>query len=118
MISYDDFRRLAMDASECQTLEGYLAEVGGSVLMGDAQQATRLLEAIYQVASSQYNYSAIAKVCGQSMRGLAISLGIPVRTAENWAANRKKAEARRASDWMMEMVAYTAISNWIGDKRD
>lgn len=118
MISFDDFRRLAMDASECPTLEGYLAEVGGSVLMGDAEQVTRLLVAIYHVVRSQYNYSAIAEACGKSMRGLALSLGIPVRTAQNWAVNRQNTGARRASDWMMEMVAYTAISNWIDDKRD
>lgn len=110
MISYEDFTRLAMDASECPTLEGYLSEVGGSITAGDAARTVRLLQAIYTIARSQYDIGIIAEACGMSKRALFMALGIPSRTGESWSSSKQTPSARRASQWAIKLVAYAAIS--------
>lgn len=110
MITYQDFYRLEMDASECTTEENYIAEVGGSVPVGDVEKTVKMLSAIYKVARSKNDFAVIAETCGKSKRGLAVSLGIPTRTAENWC------QGAVPPAWQMSMVAYAAIINWIDEE--
>lgn len=46
MIPYQDFRRILTDATECADLDGYIAEVGGSVPMDDVTAVIDLLTEI------------------------------------------------------------------------
>lgn len=48
-LSYQDFRRLRMDASECDSIELFLAEEGGSVFYDDIEKLLFDFNAIYNV---------------------------------------------------------------------
>lgn len=109
MITYQDFYRLEIDASEFETVESYIEEVGGSVHVEDVDKTIKILGAIYKIARSGNDFGVIAETCEQSKRGLAVSLGIPTRTTENWC------QGTVPPAWQMSMVAYAALANWMNE---
>lgn len=113
-MTYQDFHRLYIDASECDTAELFLAECGGSVDFASPEDAVRVLTAIHTIVHGGGDFRAIANACGLSIRGLALRLGIPLRSAENWTA-ASKANRRAASPWALRLIAYAAVASMEGD---
>lgn len=102
IICYNDFLRLLLAAPECESVDKYLAEVGGSV----NADAVALLESIYRMAHDGISVKAISGACGISVRQIAIQYGLPQRTLEDWAAGRRNPPA-----WQLPLIAYAVLSD-------
>lgn len=102
MICYKDFNRLLLAAPECDSLGLYLAEVGGSVPLG----ALPTLEKIYAAAHDGLTIRSIADTAGLSMRRMAMTYGIPLRTVQDWAAG-----VRNPPAWQLPLIAYAVLSD-------
>ena len=107
MICYNDFCRLMLDATECNSLEYYLAEVGGSVQRGELP----LLERIYAAAHDGLTIRTIADAAGLSLRKLAMTYGLPLRTVQDWAAG-----VRNPPSWQLPLIAYAVLSDKEGNR--
>lgn len=108
MIPYNDFRRLLADASECATLDLYMAECGGSVSTDGMESAVKLLDLLYPLGHDGLSIRRISDVFGIPVRQIAIRYGIPQRTLENWSSG-----SRRSSDWQLELIAYAVLSDYV-----
>lgn len=106
MIPYPDFLRLLADATECATLDQYMAECGGSVPLDDMGNVVKLIETIYTLGHDGLTIKRISDVIGIPVRQIAIRYGIPQRTLENWSAG-----SRIPSDWQLALVAYAVLSD-------
>ena len=102
MICYTDFIRLILAVAECDSLDIYLAEVGGSVPL----VALPLLEKIYAVAHGGLTIRSIANAAGLSMRKMAMTYGLPLRTVENWSEGVREPPA-----WQLPLIAYAVLSD-------
>lgn len=110
MIPYSDFVRLIHDANECGTPEEYIAEVGGSVPLGDPCKIIELLGIIWEMAHDGLTIKSIAAACCTSVRQIGIKLGIPNRTIGNWSAGSTTPDT-----WKLSTVAYAVLSDFIGE---
>ena len=106
MITYTDFRRLLLAAPECDGLDLYLAEMGGSVPV----EALPLLERVYTAARDGLTIRTIADAAGLSLRKLAITYGLPLRTVQDWAAG-----VRNPPEWQLPLIAYSVLSDVTND---
>ena len=113
-MTFMDFHRLYIDASECDTAELFLAECGGSVDFASPEDAVRVLTAIHTIVHGGGDFRAIANACGLSIRGLALRLGIPLRNAENWTAPSDN-NHRSAAPWALQLIAYAAVNSMEDD---
>lgn len=111
MIPYSDFRRLLIDVSECKDLDEYIAEVGGSVPLDDADEIIRLLGRLWDMAHDGLTIKSIASVCDTSVRQIGIKYGIPRRTIGDWAT-----ETREPPTWQLPLIAYAALSDFVGEE--
>ena len=102
MICYNDFIRLLLAAPECDDLDIYLSEVGGSVPM----VALPLLEKIYAAAHDGLTIRSIANAAGLSLRKMAMVYGLPLRTVQDWAAG-----VRNPPAWQLPLIAYAVLSD-------
>lgn len=105
MITYPRFQALLSDVADCTSLEEYIAECGGAVPVDTAEEALRILNAIWIMAHAGLTFRSIADACGLSMLSLCKHLDISRRTAENWAAGIHNPPA-----WQMPLIAYAAVS--------
>ena len=62
-------------------------------------------ESTFSCRRGDLTIRSIAQACGLSMRRLAMDLGIPTRTMEDWAAG-----SRIPSPWQLPLIAYAALS--------
>lgn len=102
MLTYTDFRRLLLAAPECADLDVYLAEMGGSV----PPEALPLLEMAYTAAHDVLTIRSIADAAGLSLRKLAMTYGLPLRTVQDWAAG-----VRTPPEWQLPLIAYAVMSD-------
>lgn len=102
MITYTDFRRLILAAPECDSLELYLAEEGGSV----EPEYVTLLGRCYTAAHDGLTIRTIADAAGLSLRKLAMTYGLPVRTVQDWAAG-----VRKPPEWQLPIIAYAVLTD-------
>ena len=107
-MTFQDFHRLYIDASECDTDELFMAECGGSVDFASPE------DAIHAIVHGGGDFRAIAGACGLSIRGLALRLNIPERTATCWTAN-SDSNHRTASPWALQLIAYAAVNSMEAD---
>lgn len=110
MISYNDFRRLLTDVSECKDLDAYIAEVGGSVPMDNVDDAVRLMTAMWEMGKNGLTIRSIAAAADISMRHLAMSCGLPYRTVQDWAAG-----IRNPPVWQLPLIAYAVLSDYLSE---
>lgn len=110
MIPYNDFRRLLTDAGECETLEQYIAEVGGSVPLDDVDEVIRTLTTIWGLASDGLTIKSISRALKIPVRQISIQYGMAMRTVEQWSSG-----TRNPPEWMLPMVAYAVMSDVYGD---
>lgn len=106
MINYSCFVRLLADVQDCNDLDSYISECGGSVPMDDAQQVVRLMQAIWEMAHDGLTIKRIAAACGLSVRQISIRYGISKRTLENWSSC-----INTPSAWELPMIAYAVLSD-------
>lgn len=106
-MTYTELRRLLLDADECNTLEQFLAEVGGSL---DAEfyeaenAAYDLLTDIWKLHKN-YTYRTLVEISGTSNRQIAIRYNIPIRTVENWHA-----ESHGITPYLLDLLAADIIT--------
>lgn len=110
MIPYTDFRRLLTDISECRDLEAYIAEVGGSVQLDDAEEVIQLLTALWNMAHAGLTIKSIAAACDISVRQIALRYGLPTRTVENWAGGKTEPPV-----WQLPLIAYAVTSDCLAE---
>ena len=111
MIPYNDFYRLLTDVSDCPDFDAYLAEVGGSIPLDDADAVVRILSTIWEMGREGLTIKSIATACGVSVRRAGIDCGIPQRTIENWASGTTVPPA-----WQLPLIAYATLSNTIDQR--
>lgn len=110
MIPYAEFRRLLMDATECSTMEDYIAEVGGSVSMNGVSSVVNTLAAIWTMGHTGVSIKSISAACDISSRQIALRYKLPTRTVENWAAGE-----RTPPEWQLPLIGYAVLSDYIGE---
>ena len=106
-MTYQDYRRICMDATECADLETYIAEVGGSLpetVRDDAIIPT--LTAVYAIANDP-NVRTVRTVTGLSQAAFARAYNLPLRSVENWES--KGNNARTAPGYVLDLLAYAVI---------
>lgn len=107
MIPYQDFVRLLTDVTECNDLDAYIAEVGGSVPLNDVEDVIQLLSTIWEMGKDGLTVKSIAAAVDISMRQLAMTYGLPYRTVQDWAAG-----ARKPPEWQLPLIAYAVLSDY------
>lgn len=106
MIPYQDFKRLLTDTTECNDLDAYIAEVGGSVPMDDVDDEIKLLSMIWAMGNKGLTIKSLSAACDISVRKIAMQYGLPTRTVENWASGD-----RNPPEWQLPLIAYAVISD-------
>ena len=110
MITYHHFLALLSDVHDCSSLEEYIAECSGAVPADSAEEAIRLLTAIWAMSHNGLSIKSIAAACEMPVRRLALTLGIPVRTVEDWSSG-----VRKPSPWQLPLIAYAVLSDYMGE---
>ena len=110
MMTYQRFLSLLFDVSDCSTLEEYIAECGGAVPADSAEEAIRILTAIWAMSHNGLSIKSIASACELPVRRIAITLDIPLRTVEDWSAG-----VRNPSPWQRPLIAYAVLSEYVGE---
>ena len=110
MIPYQDFKRLLMDVSECNDLDAYIAEVGGSVPMDDVDDVLKLLTIIWGMGNEGLTIKSLSAACDISVRRIAMKYGLPTRTLENWAS-----ETRTPPEWQLPIIAFAVLSDYMSE---
>ncbi len=108
-MTYEDFRCMATDASEFDSLGDYIAEVGGSVpsSVSDAD-LIRVLTDCYTYGNDR-TAETIRKLTGLSRAAFAREYNLPLRTLENWEGHG--ASARIAPGYVLDLLAYAVITS-------
>lgn len=114
MISYQDFKRLLMDAGEFTTMAAYIADVGGSVPPSATDdQLIPLLTRCWDYAHNR-DAATIRQLSGLSRAAFAREYNLPIRTLENWESN--SASARSAPPYVLDLLAYAVLNDgYCGD---
>lgn len=110
MITYPRFQTLLSDVPDCSSMEEYIAECSGAVPADSAEEAIRLLTAIWAMSHNGLSNKSIAAACEMPVRRIAITLDIPVRTVEDWSSG-----VRNPSPWQLPLIAYAVLSAYIGE---
>lgn len=105
MITYPRFQALLSDVADCSSLEEYIAECGGSVPADSAEEAIRILSAIWAMARDGLTIKSIADACDLSMLSLCKHLDISRRTVGDWATGQRNPPA-----WQLPLIAYATVS--------
>lgn len=108
MIPYQDFVRLLTDVTECNDLDAYIAEVGGSVPMDDVDDVIQLLTTIWEMGKDGLTVKSITGAVDVSMRQLAMIYGLPYRTVQDWSAG-----ARKPPEWQLPLIAFAVLSDYM-----
>lgn len=108
-MTYGDFRRLTLAATEFADPDSYIAEEGGSVptSIPDAQ-LTPLLTDIYAYAHDS-TLSTLRALAGLSRAAFGREYNIPIRTLEAWEASGP-ANARQAPPYVLDLLAYAVLN--------
>lgn len=109
-MTYEDFRRLTMDATEFDNVGDYIAEVGGSVptSVSDAD-LIRVLTDCYTYGRDR-TAETIRKLTGLSRAAFAREYNLPLRTLENWEGHG--VSARTAPPYVLDLLAYAVIMSY------
>lgn len=110
MMTYHRFLSLLSDVPDCASLEEYIAECGGAVPADSAEEAIRLLTAIWTMSRDGLSIKSIAAACELPVRRLALTIDIPLRTVEDWSSG-----ARNPSPWQLPLIAYAVLSDYMGE---
>lgn len=105
MITYPRFQALLIDVPDCASLEEYIAECGGSVPADSAEEAIRILTAVWTMAHDGLTIRSIADACDLSMLSLCKHLDISRRTVGDWSTGQRNPPA-----WQLPLIAYAALS--------
>ena len=85
-----EIHRLLLAAQECDDLDTYLAEIGGSLpAVYYPYGAVRLLGDLW-LLSRDFTFRSIRKLSGLTQRAFAQTYGIPQRTVENWDEGQRE----------------------------
>ena len=113
-MTYQDFRRMVADATEHTSLDGYIADVGGSVPLTVPDDAlTQLLTACWDYGHER-TMRTIRRIAGLSQAQFAAAYSVPRRTVENWESG-SGTNTRTAPPYVLDMLAYVAVSDLIGE---
>ena len=110
-MTYSDFLRLTMDASEFDAREDYIAEVGGSVEPSiQDDKLIPLLEACWTYGHDR-TVATVRTITGMSRAAFARDYRLPLRTVENWESDTSS--ARHATGYVVDLLAWAVINDII-----
>lgn len=107
-MTYTELHRLLIDADECESLEQFLAETGGSLdaeFYESENAAYNLLADVWKLHES-HTYRTMVEISGLSNRQIAVRYGIPIRTAENWHISK-----REIATYLLDLIAADVLSD-------
>ena len=107
MISYQEFRRLWIDAQEIEDLDQYVAEVGGSVPLDDVEQALTLLRLVHRMARG--TASELRSIAQLTQAAMPREYGVPSSTVNKWDMG-----SSNPPEWVRELLAYAIASDLLG----
>ena len=106
-MTYQDFRRILLDASEFEDVEHYIAEVGGSLPETIHDKDVIPLMSDLYAFSREHSARCIREIAGLSQADFSREYKIPKRTLENWETNGQS--SRTAPEYVLDMLAYAVI---------
>lgn len=105
MISYQNFLALRSSAMDCETLDDFIAEEGGSVESDDVDEVVFLLKAIFASKSRPaINYAR--EITELSRAEFCRLYKIPLRSMENWEAGVKK-----PPEYVASFILFSVLSD-------
>ena len=107
-MTYQRFRSLMYDALECVDYDQFAVECGGSV-----DDPLRVLPYIWDYAHSP-ECRTIRAASGLSLIAFSDKYRIPDRTIVSWESSATS--SRRASAAMLDLLAFAALSDLLGDE--
>lgn len=105
-----DFHRLRIDAEECSSLDGFIAEVGGSLpeecypADGSGDAPIKILSIIWEL-SHDFNFRKLRQISGLTQAKFAQEYGVPPRTLEKWDTGE-----RTPPPYVIELLAADVIT--------
>lgn len=107
MIRYHHFLQLLHDSAEFSSESAFIAEFADSLPVPGASNRENLARAVWQMGSTgTVTIGSIAAACGLSVSALARSLGMPLRTLQNWAGG-----VTTPPPWQLPLIAYAVLSD-------
>ena len=108
-MTYNDFLRLTMDASEFDTRDDYITEVGGSVppTVPDDKMLP-LLDACWAYGRNR-SVATVRGISGLSRAGFAREYRLPLRTVENWESESDS--GRTAPGYVVDLLAWAVVND-------
>ena len=108
-MTYQDFKRLLMDAGEFTAMDAYIADVGGSVPPSVTdEQLIPLLTRCWDYAHKR-DAATIRQLSGLSRAAFAREYNLPIRTLENWESTSPS--ARSTPPYVLDLLAYAVIND-------
>lgn len=108
-MTYRDFLRLAMDATEFETVEDYIAETGGSVPESVRDDALiPMLGDLYAYGRDR-SIAVVRQIAGMNRTAFAREYRLPLRSVENWEATG--ASGRSAPPYLIDLIAFAVITD-------
>lgn len=96
---------LILDARECDTLELFALECGGSLPESIPEERSMdVLAAIYSF-SRDYTFSRVRNISGMTQQRFAWEYNIPLRTIENWDAG-----TRTPPNYVLELLFLAELN--------
>lgn len=105
-----ELSRLLLDAQDCDTLESYMAECGGSLpdntYYGADDKAANTLKTLYSCRDG-VSIQTLLELHGGSTAEFARDYGIPRRTVQNWSL--KTNEHREPPQYLLRLILADLI---------
>ena len=106
MISYQEFRRVWLDALEIDDVDQYIAEVGGSLDAGGLRRTIQLLADVHRLARGDVR--EMRAFAGISQAEFARRYAVSASTLNKWEMG-----ISAPSEWARQLMAYALIGDAI-----
>lgn len=112
-----EFYRLRINATECNSFDDYVFEVGGLLPAeyytedGIADKAVDMLRIIWDLRDN-FNFAAVRNASGYTQKTFSEEYGIPLRTIEDWCRG-----SRTPPPYLLDLLAADVISNLFAENQ-
>lgn len=103
-MTYDDYRRLLLAATEFDTLEDYIADEGGAI---SETHTIPLLKRLYAFAHDK-SMATLRRMTGLTQTAFADKYSIPRRSIQNWEAVGHKS-GREMPPYVLDLLGYAVV---------
>lgn len=108
-MTYEDFLRLALGATEFDDPSDYIAEEGGSVPEAVPDEVlVPMLTDIYDYGHDR-SVATVRRIAGMSRAAFSRGYRLPVRSVENWETVGPN--GRTAPSYLVDLIAFAVLSD-------